>query len=264
MQSGTNYGSNLSADASSSRFAADYERRSLGQDPPALAEGEVHVWRLSLAEPALARAPEDYLDAEERARAARFARPELAERFSAAHAQMRAVLGGYLGVPPTDLRFGAGAQGKPALSAPAQPWPLDFNLSHSGERALLAVGRGGPLGVDIEATRIFDTMDDLARRIFAPAETAALEALAPARRVAGFFACWTRKEAVVKADGRGLSLPLESFVVRVDPDMPAALLRTDGLADPPPALHDLPAPAGYRAAIAVPQATRAIRCFALA
>lgn len=162
------------------------------------------------------------LDACEQARAARFVDDRHRRRFITAHVALRQVLGACIGMPPSELRFAAGPQGKPSL-IDAGPW--QFNLSHSDDLALIAVTRGRELGVDVERHRSGVAIHDLAQRFFAPAEAAALAALPVDRQEAAFFTCWSRKEAVVKALGTGLHTPLDCFTVEVDPARAARVLQ---------------------------------------
>jgi 4'-phosphopantetheinyl transferase len=136
-------------------------------------------------------------------------------------AALRTVLGGYLGRPPAALRFRYGAFGKPRLDEPAG---LHFNLSRSEDRALIAVSRRGPIGVDVERRADLPDLDALAARTFAAVERERLDELGGERRVHGFWTCWTRKEAVAKAVGAGLSMPPTSFAVSLRDDEPAAVL----------------------------------------
>lgn len=107
--------------------------------------------------------------------------------------------------------------------------PLQFNLSHSADRALLAVTLGRRVGVDLEHARQIDDCDAIARRHFAPAEIHQWLSLAPERRLLGFYAGWTRKEAYVKALGGGLAMvALDRFEVSLDPDTPAAMRSIQG------------------------------------
>ena len=180
---------------------------------PPLGIHEAHLWRLDLdAEPGEARAP-DVLNEEERARAARFHFERDRRRFVAGRAALRRILGAYLDRAPADLVFTLGRHGKPAL----ENLGLEFNLSHSGGCGLLAVTRGRRVGVDVEHVRADFAGEDIARRFFAPAEVEALAASAPDQYATGFFRCWTRKEAYVKARGDGLSLALDRFEVPLDP-----------------------------------------------
>jgi 4'-phosphopantetheinyl transferase len=138
--------------------------------------------------------------------------PDDARRFTAARAALREVLATELGTQPAAVAFDYGVHGKPAL---ARPWTgaLAFNLSHSGEIALIALTRRGDVGVDIERHRDMAFQDGLVRRYFSAAENAAYFALPPAEREIRFFDLWTCKEALVKALGQGLSFPLKAFDV---------------------------------------------------
>jgi len=170
------------------------------------------------------------LSQDERARADRFLRPADRDRFLSSHAAFRLALGTELGVPPGSLRFERESGGRPFIAAPADTG-LDVNLSHSGDIAVIGMVRGARIGVDVEIHRPLPDALRIARSQFAPDEASALAALPAIAREAAFFGLWTRKEAVVKALGAGLSQPLSSFSVTVPPD-PARLLRIAGGAEP--------------------------------
>lgn len=201
---------------------------------PALGRAEVHVWRAALdLEPARVAVFAETLSPDERDRAARFHFDRDRVRFTVARGVLRAVLGGYLGLPAAALAFDYGAHGKPSLAAAVARAPrgapgadLRFNVSHSAGVALCAVTRGREVGVDVEGLRADFATDEIAERFFSPAERAALRTLPPEARCAAFFACWTRKEAYIKARGLGLSLALDAFDVSLAPGEPAALLAT--------------------------------------
>lgn len=220
------------------------------------------VWCVDLALDAPARAAcADVLSAEERARAARFLRPVDRDRYVASHAALRLILGRALGRAPADLAFAERPGGKPALAGGAGP---DFNLSHSGARALVAVSPAGRIGVDVEALRPMPDAGRVARTYFAPDEAAALAARPEPERMPAFMACWTRKEAFVKAVGAGLAMPLARFSVSLPP-APAALLR---LADDPAApgawtLRHLEPGGGTVGAVALEEPDAGIDLFAL-
>lgn len=195
--------------------------------PPSGAPDAVDVWRIDLAVPdgeQAARAA--LLPPEDAARAARFRFEGDRRCWVAARGALRAILAGYACVPAAALAFRLGPHGKPALDGPAAAGDLRFNISHSGDLALCAVARGREVGVDIERIRPDFATGEVARRFFAPAEVAALEALPAADRVEAFFACWTRKEAYIKARGIGIALGLDRFEVALTPGQPAALLAT--------------------------------------
>jgi 4'-phosphopantetheinyl transferase len=191
------------------------------------------------------------LATEERERAARFYFAEDRRRYTVAHAAMRVLLAAYAGGGASALRFATTGRGKPVLATPAVP--LHFNLSHSGDLALIAVTADAELGVDVEALRPIDEHDALASRFFAPDEARALSGVAPAQRDLAFLLGWTRKEAYVKAVGEGLHLPLDRFAVTLDPGGPARFLAIGGDAAETAAwdlLHLAPA-AGYVGATAI-------------
>lgn len=129
-----------------------------------------------------------------------------------------------MGAHPAELRFEYGDNGKPRLCLDG-PVP-HFNLSHAEDQAALAVCWGAEVGVDIEKIRPVER--DVAGSFFSAAEIAALEALPGEQWLDGFFRCWTRKEAVVKATGFGLTCSLAAFDVSTASDAPPRLLRLEG------------------------------------
>lgn len=165
------------------------------------------------------------LDGDERGRADRFMRAEDRIRFLGSHAALRVVLGRTLGTPPETVTIGRDADGRPILTG-AGAGNVDFNLSHSGRYALIGLVRRGRIGVDVEVCRPLPDALRIARHHFASDEATALAALPAGSVQAAFFALWTRKEAVVKATGTGLSLPLAAFSVSVPPH-PPRILRID-------------------------------------
>jgi 4'-phosphopantetheinyl transferase len=178
---------------------------------------EPHLWRADLDR---CRIDESLLQESERARARRFAFAEDRRHFLGEHGLRRRLLAAYLDTDPASLVVEPDAMGKPRLRGGG----LSFSGSESGGTALLAVARTGELGVDIERIRPERADLRFARRYFHPAETAALEALNGEARNRAFFATWTRKEALVKAVGQGLRIPLASFRVGVLTDEPAGPL----------------------------------------
>ena len=168
----------------------------------------------------------------EQARAERFLSPLHRNRFAVAHGRLRGILAARLAVPPDSLQFDSAEHGKPHLAGPESRSGLQFNLSHSADRGLVGWAEGRHLGVDVELWRPLGDEAALVRRFFSPAENAAYEALAQTERTRGFFECWTRKEAYIKAVGRGLGLPLDSFDVSFGAGCEPALLRPSPLVTP--------------------------------
>jgi 4'-phosphopantetheinyl transferase len=177
--------------------------------PPRLvrpSRDEVHVWRAPLtASPALLDERARALDEHERNRAARFRFPSARARFVAARGLLRQILAGYLDVPPYDIALRYNPFGKPELDPRFRTYDVRFNLSHAGNVAVYAIGCGREVGVDVEDVSSTIAVDDIAERFFSPAEAAGLRALPEAARRRAFFACWTRKEALAKAQGEGLT-----------------------------------------------------------
>jgi 4'-phosphopantetheinyl transferase len=182
---------------------------------------EVHVWRIDLDPAAPIHEGADVLSSAEQGRAARFAFARDRRRFAVSHLALRSILARYLGAEPAALAFAPRGAGKPRLVGSSD---LSFNLSHSGERALVAVARGREVGIDIEQLRELDDPERLAESCFAASELRAWRGLARAERTQAFFATWTRKEAYLKARGDGLARPLGSFEVPVGRDVSPRLL----------------------------------------
>lgn len=158
------------------------------------------------------------LDPGETARADRFLRDEDRARFIASHAALRLVLARALATQAATLGFRQDAKGRPFLAGAGGD--LDFNLSHSGDCALVGLVRGARIGVDVEVRRPLSDALRIARAHFAPDEAESLATLPSPAREEAFFALWTRKEAVVKASGIGLSGSLAAFSVTVPPSPP--------------------------------------------
>ena len=180
--------------------------------------GEVHVWRVELdcAERDIT-ALTAMLSPTEGQRASRFRSVQLRQRWSVAHGALRSILARYAGTEPASLRFGAGSNGKPELRPPIQN--ISFSLSHTGSLAMLAVASGERVGVDAELIRPGIEVEELSRRFFSRAEADEILALPRESRLEAFFACWTRKEAILKAIGVGLSEGLDVYECAISPEL---------------------------------------------
>jgi 4'-phosphopantetheinyl transferase len=172
-----------------------------------------------------ARAGRRLLCADERRRAAQFKLARDRRRYIAARSALRRLLGERLGERPEAIELVYGRRGKPALAPRLAASGLHFNLAHCDDVALYAFTHEREVGIDIEAVRALSDADDVAARFFSPYENLAYRSLASAHRAQGFFNCWTRKEAFIKALGGGLHIPLGSFDVSLSPGEPARILR---------------------------------------
>ncbi len=192
----------------------------------------IAVHRVDLIETAA-----DTLSPDELARAARYRVEPARVAFVAARAALRRILGERLGVAPAEVPLTVGSHGRPEMPG----GQISFNVSHSGAIALIAVADGDRrLGIDVEQVRPDTEFRALAERFFHPDEAAAI-----GDRRDAFFRCWTRKEAVVKALGLGLSHPLDGFVVDIDAEGPRAVDGVAGLS-----VTGLAIDAGYAAGLA--------------
>jgi 4'-phosphopantetheinyl transferase len=198
------------------------------------------------------RASAVLLSDDERLRARRFVFDRDARRYIVARARLRQLLGVRLSVPPESVEFVYGAHGKPALARRFADSGLCFNVSHCDDVAVYALSHGRAIGIDVEAIRVIGDADVIAARVFARRENQAYQALDARDKPLGFFNCWTRKEAFIKALGDGLSHPLDRFEVSLAPGEPAKVLRVENtLGDDSGWSLDSFSPApGYVAAIA--------------
>ena len=180
---------------------------------PPLEQETVQIWRIDFARLGdllndLLDAAYDVLSSEERARAARMRAGAPRNEFVVGRGCLRRLLGAAVGRDPGRLVFDIGAHGKPELRGAGQPW---FNVAHSGGMVLIALSRTGAVGIDVERVDSTVELMDVARTAFHPKDVAQIErAGTQAERLAAFYRCWTRREAVGKADGRGLLTPLHA------------------------------------------------------
>lgn len=157
------------------------------------------------------------LDEAERVRADRFHFIHDRQSYIAAHALARATLSTVVDRAPVDWRFETNQFGKPEAVLQARDPPIRFSLSHSRGLAAVAVTLVEDIGIDVEWMKRGNLTRELALDIFAPAECRIIEECAEDDLDETLFAFWTLKEAYVKAVGKGLSIPLESFAFKLEP-----------------------------------------------
>ncbi|MGH8870843.1 MAG: 4'-phosphopantetheinyl transferase family protein [Acidimicrobiia bacterium] len=180
-----------------------------------LVPGEVHVWRARLPP-----SPGEHLamlSADERRRADTYRSGHDRSRFIAARSLLRRILGEYMDLPPEELAFRYGPQGKPSLAGEGH---LRFNLSHAADMALIAVAMDIELGVDLESASVLLDPESVVQRCMSQRERRSLHRVGPESRGGAILATWVRKEAVAKGRGEGMGLPLDKIQTR--PGMPAS------------------------------------------
>lgn len=183
---------------------------------PGIRRGTVDVWRAHLALPPgeLSRIS-PCLNDDERQRAARFRFQRDRDHFLASRGLLRHILSSYLNTPPGEIHFGYAPQGKPYL---VDHPGLHFNLSHAADVLVIAVAAGRELGVDVERVFSEAVMNEVSGPVLSDPERVAFGRLHPDQRRGWFVRLWTRKEAYIKADGRGMSLRLEGIDVSTLPE----------------------------------------------
>ncbi len=227
-------------------------------DPLPPLDGNVHVWAVHLNDAAfdVIQWPRR-LSPDEQERADRFKFAHDRRRYIVAHVALRAILGDYLKVSGENLPFSEGENGKPRLTEALVESALEFNLSHSHEKALIAVSRGRILGVDVEFVKSNFAFYEVANHFFTKREVAALTGLPRAQQRQVFYKCWTGKEAFLKAKGVGLSGALDE----VDITYGAGNRVEINAAVPGWSLTELDPGDGYQGALVVEGGAAPIFCY---
>jgi len=161
-----------------------------------------------------------HLSASELAHAATFKNPLLRNRYVSVRSHLRQVLAQKLAVAPKTIEFSKAEHGKPYLADYPE---LAFNLSHSANAWIIAVGWRCRLGVDIEIAKPRANLPALVEKCFADVEASYWHSLPEHQQTAAFYRFWTCKEAFVKATGRGIALGLKQCVL--NPEQPTEFLN---------------------------------------
>jgi 4'-phosphopantetheinyl transferase len=190
-----------------------------------LREEEAHIWLADLKfNECFQTSFLELLSPDEKIRAHKFRFAKDRRNFIIARGILRSLIGKYLEINPAEISFQYSEFGKPGI---ADNHSMQFNISHSQDIALFAFVKKINVGVDVEFVNPDIEVKDIAKKYFSPNEVLNLFALPEKQHTLGFFNCWTRKEAFIKAVGEGLSFPLDQFEVSLEPDKPAKLLATD-------------------------------------
>jgi len=187
---------------------------------PPLVRGSVPLWvfKYSAVSDGETRRLKTLLHSHELERNSRFLRTEHRKRDIICRGAMRELLCHYLRIPNKQLQLSRNENGKPYILSPVDD--IQFNYSHSGDYAAIAICRGPQIGVDIEYCQRSSNLSAISQRYFAKEEVAALRALPPAAQKHRFFQYWTLKEAYIKARGEGIYLGLDKFRFELDEKKP--------------------------------------------
>jgi 4'-phosphopantetheinyl transferase len=209
----------------------------------------VTVWRIKLdPDDRTAEALRGHLAPDELERLARLHQSEVGRRWLVSRGALREILAAELGTSPPSVRLELGPHGRPGFDPQVHQTNLDFNLSHSGDVALMATGRGLRVGVDVERLRRGRDPLRVANRYFSPVEVEAVRGFPQADRPAAFLRYWTAKEALAKGLGLGLQVPVGELELAAQPGgtmVPVRLAQDWRLVE----LTDLPS--GYCGALAL-------------
>ncbi|QMU66418.1 MAG: 4'-phosphopantetheinyl transferase superfamily protein [Flavobacteriaceae bacterium] len=189
-----------------------------------LQRNQIHVWKATLdVSENKHHVFWSYLSDDEKQRANTFYFKKDRDYFITARGILRELIGQYLNKKAIDIEFGYHTHGKPFMRNDAE---LEFNISHSKNMALYGFVKKDEIGVDIEFVDQKIEAMQIARHFFSSYEITALGDLPQQHKASGFFNCWTRKEAFIKALGTGLSFPLDQFAVSLAPEKKATLVHT--------------------------------------
>lgn len=188
-------------------------------------QNNVHVWLASLHVTGhVFDVLHRNLSHDEEQRAGRFVFARDRDNFIVARGILRDILAKYLGRQPEEIHFVCEPYGKPGIRHTETFGQIEFNLSHSSGLLVLAVADGKKVGIDVERVRSLPDMEQIASHAFSAHEQKVLSTLAGEEKLRGFFRCWTRKEAYLKARGDGLLVPLDTFDMSLAPDNPIRML----------------------------------------
>jgi 4'-phosphopantetheinyl transferase len=194
-----------------------------------LSRRTVHVWRLIFNQ--LTDNLEFFtktLSPNERDRADRFRFEKDKAHFIVFTGALKTIIGRYLNCDPRRIQFQYSEFGKPYLMANHDGDAFFFNMAHSNHLAVIGFGRILQIGIDIEFIRPIPDIDEIGKRIFSPNEYKKYHSLPENQKQTAFFNCWTRKEAFIKAIGKGLSFPLDRFSVSFAPGNSCRIIDIDG------------------------------------
>lgn len=204
---------------------------------------------------------ESYLSFNEKVRVSKYHFEKDKKTFIVTRGILRFLIAKLLNIPPAEVAFKFQENGKPELD---HNIGLEFNVSHSGNYALIGISLNKTVGVDIEHIKTDFNVLDIAKTYFYGNEYRELNRLPKSKIHEGFFSLWTKKEAIIKYDGKGLGIPLDSFSVSLEPigsTTDICPVAWTGKWSEKNKLFCLPSPKGYKAACFVDGSIDKIQVF---
>ena len=227
-------------------------RWDLGEIIPSLSlpRSRVHIWQASLdATVSQLECLYGSLSTDEALRAERFVFEKDRNDYTVGRGLLRVILSCYLDIDPKEIVFTYNEYGKPYVPETCGSEELRFNVAHSGRKVIYAVTCDREIGVDIEHIRPMTSAEGIIERYCSDREKFDFRCVPQSLKLVAFFNCWTRKEAYIKAQGEGLSRPLDEFSVSLAPGDPAAFLSSREATSW--SLNEVEADDGYIAAVVV-------------
>jgi 4'-phosphopantetheinyl transferase len=194
----------------------------LGPLKPILQDNEIHIWRANLPIQASIKTElQKTLSENEQSRLNSLYFPQDKERFLVARSGLRNILARYLNTAPNHIDFHYTELGKPYINNKN----IFFNISHSADCIIYALSNCSPIGIDVEHCKRDIDYLSIAKNFFSENEYLKLLTLHPDERLLAFYRCWTRKEAYIKAIGKGLHFPLDQIEVSILPNEKVQLIK---------------------------------------
>lgn len=197
-----------------------------------LKDKQVHVWCACLKLPmSQVRILNEMLDDDELKRALRYKFVKDYKRFIVSRGLLKIILSRYIHIDPGQICLRYNSFGKPMLNERIGRNYIHFNLSRTDDLALFAITKDRKIGVDVESINLDIEIEGIVERFFSSDEVTALRSLPVELRHKAFFQCWTCKEAFIKAKGKGLTIPLDSFSISLNPEKSPDLVCSKFCAD---------------------------------
>lgn len=188
-----------------------------------LIKKQIHLWYISINTTVSLSSLFSILSLDEQQKANDFYFNKHKASYILRKSALRLILSQYCMISPNAINFKYNYYQKPYLKI--NPFNLQFNMSHSHEMAILAITKKHPIGVDLECIKPMENVTDIAHQFFSPQEYSKFTLVPTNQKIKTFYTIWTRKEAFIKAIGKGLSYPLNTFEVAFLPTDPIKILK---------------------------------------